>query len=305
MIYTRKTLLAAKVEATPGTAETLAGTDAAYNAINPQITANIPVSERFMQGSFRHLRGVPGPQSGTCTFSIELIGDGAGTFPAWATTLLAACGVIESPTDTGSPSDEAPGTNVKTLTLGVYTDGVLTQLRGCSGTFQMVFTPGQAVMVNFTFTGAWVGQSAVAIPSYTPPTLFPIRSAGACTIGGVAQRFGTCTFDIGNQVTLRPDIASSGGFLYATISGRAPTIAIDSEAALIATENPFGDWKDATTRAFSINADDGTDIVTLAAPAAQYTGIAPGDREGVRLNSKTLRCTSTGTTPEFTLAFSS
>lgn len=305
MLYTRKSLLAVKVEATPGVAETLAGTDAAYNAMNPEITADIAVSSRPLQASFKQLKGVPGPMSGQCTFSIELIGDGAGTYPVWATTLLAACGVIESPTDTGTPSAEAPGANVKTLTMGVYTDGVLTQLRGCSGNVQFVFRPGEAVMLNFTFTGAWVGQSAVAVPSFTPPTLFPIRSTGACTINSVAQKFQTCTIDLGNTVTLRPDIAGTNGFAYATVTDRVPTITLDAEAALIATEDPFGDWEDGTTRAFSLQCDDGTDIVTFAAAAAQYTAISPGDREGLRLNNKTMRCTTTGSSAELTIAFSS
>ena len=305
MLYTRKGLLAVKIESTPGTKETLAGTDAAFNAMNTEITPSIPVSERPLQASFRTLPGVPGPKSGTCSFSIELIGDGDSTYPVWAPTLLAACGIVEGSPDAGSPYEEAPGTNVKTVTIGHYTDGVLTELRGCSGNVQFVFTPGMAVMCNFTFTGAWVGESAVAVPSFTPPTRFPIRAdAGTCTINSVTQRYSTLTLDLGNIVTLRPDITADGGFRYATISGRNPTITLDAEQTLLATEDPIADWEAGTTRAFSLIVSDADDTVTFAAPAAQMTNSTPGDREGLRLRNKTLNLRRSGTDPELTITFS-
>jgi len=85
-LLSRLSVLAAKVEATPGSAETLAAADAAFNIMDAEMNANIDVSTRPIQGSFRKLPGVPGMRTATCTFSLELIGDGSGGVPTWATT---------------------------------------------------------------------------------------------------------------------------------------------------------------------------------------------------------------------------
>src|SRR4051812_44724598 len=90
----RKTILAAKQETTMGTAVSLAAADAAFNVMDAQITHDIPPGERWGQGSLSKLASVPGARQGKVTFYVELGGSGtSGTpTPAWATTLLPACG---------------------------------------------------------------------------------------------------------------------------------------------------------------------------------------------------------------------
>lgn len=303
-LFTRKAVLAAKVEATPGTLESLTGADAAFNVMNPEIAPTIDVSTRPIQGSFRKLPGVPGQRLGTCTFSIEAIGTGAGGVPAWATTFLAACGVVNS-AGTLTPREEAPGANVKTLTMAVYEDGRVKRLRGAVGTFTIDVTPGTAVMFNFTFTGVYdsIADTAILAPTY--PTLAPLRAAsGATTINSIAQVYGTCTFDIGNTVVVRPSITNLQGASFGIITDRTPTITIDPEAKLLATENVWADWEGAVTRAFSLQFEDTTDRVVLAAPAVQRMTVANGDREGLRLDTQTLQCCRSGTNAEFSIAFS-
>jgi hypothetical protein len=91
---TRYSIFGAKIETTPGTAETLLAADGAWNIMEAEMNANIDVSVRPIQGTFRKLPGVAGARGATCTFSLEVIGTGAGGVPAWATTFLAACGVV-------------------------------------------------------------------------------------------------------------------------------------------------------------------------------------------------------------------
>ena len=74
----RKSVLAAKIETTSGTAESLAAADAAFNVFDLTMTANIPMTPRPSQGSFSSLPAVPELYGGTCSFRTEIYGDGAG-----------------------------------------------------------------------------------------------------------------------------------------------------------------------------------------------------------------------------------
>jgi hypothetical protein len=302
-LLSRLSVLAAKVEATPGTAESLTNAEAAYNIMNAEINANIDVSTRPIQGSFRKLPGVPGMRTATCTFSIELIGDGSGGVPTWATVFLAGCGIVNT-TGTLTPRNEAPGTNVKTLTIGLYENGRRKLMRGAVGNVVFEYVPGQAVMMNFTFTGVWAGVTDTAILAPTYPTLAPIRAAsGAATINSVVQTFASCSFDVGNVVAIRPSVANVEGATYGIITDRTPTITIDPEATVATGNDIFADWIAGTTRAFSLGIEDASDEVTLAAPAVQRQTISNGDREGLRLDQQTLLCCRDGSNAEFSLTF--
>ena len=150
----RRRVMAAKTEVTPGTAVSLANADGAFNAYDVMIQATIDVEEREAQGAFNRLSGVPGARTGTVTFRTDLGWDGTATLPTWATILLPACGWVNS-AGTLTPRSEAPGTNVKTLTLGVYEDGVLKTLAGAAGTFVLNCPTGKMAFIEWTFTGVW------------------------------------------------------------------------------------------------------------------------------------------------------
>ena len=304
-LLSRLSVLAAKVEATPGTAETLAAADAAFNVMNAEMNANIDVSTRPIQGSFRKLPGVPGMRTATCTFSLELIGDGSGGVPTWATTFLAACGLVNT-TGTLTPRNENPGTNVKTLTIGLYEAGRRKLMRGAVGNVVFEFVPGQPVMMNFTFTGVWVGVTDTAILTPTYPTLAPIRAAsGAATINSVVQTFASCSFDVGNVVAIRPSVANAEGATFGIITDRTPTFTIDPEATVATGNDIWADWIAGTTRALNIQMNDSADEIIFSAPAVQRQTISNGDREGLRIDQQTLLCCRDGANPEFAIEFAS
>jgi hypothetical protein len=304
---TRYSIFGAKIETTPGTAETLLAADGAWNIMEAEMNANIDVSVRPIQGTFRKLPGVAGARGATCTFSLEVIGTGAGGVPAWATTFLAACGIVNS-AGVLTPRNENPGTNVKTLTLGLWEmDGTGQRLKtmvGCMGNVTFEITPGETVRMNFTFTGVWSGVTNTSVISPTYPTLLPLRAAsGAFTINSIAQTFGACTFDVGNTVVLRPSIATVSGFSHAIITDRTPTFTFDPEARLVAAEDVYGEWIASTTRALSCQFQNATDRVTIAAPAVQRMTIANGDRDGIRTDNQTLQCCRDGANAEFSITF--
>jgi hypothetical protein len=158
--------------------------------------------------------------------------------------------------------------------------------------------------MNFTFTGVWSGVAATAVISPTYPTLLPLRAAsGAFTINSIAQVFGSCTFDVGNVVVLRPSIATLSGFSHAIVTDRTPTFTFDPEAQLIADEDVYGEWIASTTRALSCQFQNATDRVTIAAPAVQRMTITNGDRDGIRTDNQTLQCCRDGSNAEFSITF--
>jgi len=111
--------MAAKIETTPGTAETLTGAEAAFDAINPKMTPNIGMTGIQMQGKFADIEQVPEGHQATCTFTTALRGDGAAGVPVWASTFLPACGWVNS-AGTFSPLTQAPGSSVKTATIAMH-----------------------------------------------------------------------------------------------------------------------------------------------------------------------------------------
>jgi hypothetical protein len=177
-------------------------------------------------------------------------------------------------------------------------------MRGAVGNVVFEIVPGQAVMMNFTFTGVWAGVSDTAILAPTYPTLAPIRAAsGAATINSVVQTFASCSFDVGNVVAIRPSVANAEGASFGIITDRTPTFTIDPEATVATGNDIWADWIAGTTRALSLQIQDATDRATFAAPAVQRQTISNGDREGLRLDQQTLLCCRDGANAEFSLTF--
>ena len=306
-LLTRVRVLAAKVEATSGTAETLTNAEGVFNVINPVIQPNIGFTAREGQGGFGKITGVTGPRGGTCTFRIHLYGDGAGGVPAWASTFLPACGWVNS-TGTFTPRSEAPGTNVKTITIGVYENGKLKRLRGASGTFTIACESGQPIALDFTFTGVYMTESDATIPAPTYPTRVPIRFSGTTfTIAAAAAPcFASINFDAGNNVILRecPSAADDSGYFNAIITDRTPTGTINPETVLIGTNNVYGKWVGHTPEALSLAVNDAEDTITITAAAIQRTNVQEGDRNGIQIDDVTFQCNKSSGNDELAIVFS-
>lgn len=288
----RVSVLAASIEGTSGTVETLDATDAAFNVYNVQPALSISTEERPGQGAFSHSSQVPGLKVKTISFMTNIEGDGAGGVPAWASTFLPACGWVNS-TGTFSPKSEVPGSNVKTLTINYYLNGRRQQLRGAAGTFRIVLPTGRTAMFEWTFTGVWVGLSDAAILAPTYPTVLPMRAvAEALTLGSWTPKVESVTIDAGNEVIARENAAQSdgSGISAGLVVGRRPIITLNPEAELVATADPWGDFWARTERAFTYEIDNGTDRFIVAAPKAQVITLAEGERSGNATDEITLQC---------------
>lgn len=298
----RKRVLAAKVEGTIGTAETLAAADAAFNIYNPIIQATIDMEARQGQGGFGMFSSVPGGRIGVATFRTYLEWDGTATEPSWADTFFPACGYVK----TGqiyTPRTEAPGTNVKTLTIGVYQDDgagstVFKSIAGAMGTGVVTLPTGRAGYIDWTFTGCWQAPTAVTMIAPTYPTDKPLRFAGGLAEwNNVNLCVESATVDLGNTVIMRECPTKAGGYISAYITDRVPTITLNPEASTIAAQDRWAAWIAQTEQAIELDVAGPTNaVLSFDAPKAAIQNNQEGERNGIVTDELELQCNKNGAT---------
>lgn len=291
----RKRVLAAKIESTPGTAETLLAADAAFNAYNIIAQQEIELESREAQGGFGMHTSLAGGRKGRITFSVDASWDGTATEPAWADTFLPACGWVKSG-QVFTPRTEVPGTNVKTITIAVYQDNMRKILSGAAGTFTMVNPTGRTAVFNFDFMGIWQAPTDVAILAPTYPTDLGLRYASSTTTwDSVALCLENITLDSGNTVILKECAGNASGYDYALITNRVVTVTGNPESKLVATQDRFGKLILNSEAALTWNLDGPTNsVLTIAAPKAQIIDIKEGDRNGLVIDDITWQCNRNG-----------
>lgn len=291
----RKRVLAAKIETTPGTAETLLAADASFNAHNIVAQQEIEFESRESQGGFGMHTSLAGGRKGRLTFSIDAAWDGTATEPSWADTFLPACGWVKSG-QVFTPRTEVPGANVKTLTIAVYQDGMRKILSGSAGTFTMLNPTGRTAVFNFDFVGIWQPPTDVAILAPTYPTDLGLRYASSTTTwDSVALCLENITLDSGNTVILKECAGSASGYDYAIITNRVVTVTGNPESKLVATQDRFGKLILNSEAALTWNLDGPTNsALTIAAPKAQIIDIKEGDRNGLVVDDITWQCNRNG-----------
>lgn len=305
MLLSRVRVLAAKIETTAGTAESTAAADATFNVFNAKVQPLIENEERESQGSMSQLTAVPGLRWGTATFQTEVYGDGAGGVPAWASTFLPACGWVNS-AGTFSPKSEGPGSNVKTLTIDAYINGLRKRLYGAMGTVKFTFPTRKRVLADWQFWGIYTEPSDVAILAPTYSTTKPfVFTAETLTLGLWTPVVSELTFDLGNNVVKREDASKDAGLLTAVVTNRKPVGTLNPEASLVAGVNHANKWLAMTEEALTVELDNGTDRVTFAAPKAQRTNVQEGDRDGIVTDEIDFQCNKSAAAgdDELTIAF--
>ncbi|AMV34329.1 hypothetical protein VN12_19545 [Pirellula sp. SH-Sr6A] len=302
-----KRVFAAKIETAAGTAESLTTSDAQFNAYNiesPQ--PNFDVQSRPGQGAFGKRASVVAGKIGVISFVHDWEWDGTSTLPKWVDTLFPACGLVKS-TLTFTPRTEAPGANVKTLTIATYIDGKLKKLRGASGTAVTEFPTNKTPFTTFTFTGIWVPVEDEALIAPTYPTVSKMfYKNSTTTLDGVALCSSSLSLDFGNTVTPHECQADVEGYAYGLILDRTPVLSGDPEAVLVATQDRYGMFESMAEEAFSMTIPGPTtSYVTIAAPKAQIVSIQEGDRGGVETDDIQLQFNQNGSTPdqEFSIVF--
>lgn len=297
--------LAAKIETTPGTAESLTNSEGAFNAYDVMLQPSIAMTDREGSGSFNYLTAISEGQTAAVTFRTDIPWDGTATEPTIFSVLMPACGWVES-SNVWKPKSEAPGTNVKTVTLGVYVDGLLKTIKGAVGSWVMTLPTGRMITIEWTFTGVYIEPTSTAIIAPTYPTTTPLRfaSAAACTFNSVAMAVEQITIDAGNQVVMLEDPTQASGYSYGIITDRRPTINANPESVLTATQNRHNVWTTSTAYAIQITLDGpSTSTLGITAPKAQIINIQEADRNRVVVDDIEFLCTKNGATQNEELYF--
>lgn len=280
----RKRVFGAKVEATPGTAETMTGAEASFVAWDYEMQNETEMQEVMGQGGFGRRESVPGPYIGKIDFKTHTGWDGTATEPSWADVLLPMCGFVKS-SQIFTPRTEAPGTNVKTGTLCVWHDGKYKLLKGCMGTFKIIGPSGKMGIIEWSFSGVWVPETDVAVPTPTYPTAKALKHAySTSTWDSVALCYSSITFDAGNVVTPVECPAAEGISMY-IVTDRNPKVTADPEAKLVATQDRHAMMLAMTEAALTWDFDGPTNSkITIAAPKAQIIKNTEAERQGLEVD---------------------
>lgn len=287
----KKRVLAAKIEATPGTAEVLSATNGAFNAYDVMIQQGAAKTKREAPGGFAPKSSVIGGWRARLTFKIDVEWDGTATEPGWADTFLPSCGWVKSG-QVFTPRTEGPGANVKTITAGCYQDGVLKMIRGAAGTYKLNCITGEVATLEFDYLGIWVPVEDESIISPTYPTAKGLRFANSTTTwDSVALCLSNLTLDSGNEVELIECPTDVSGFGYAMIRDRTITVTGDPEAKFVADQDRYGDFFNMEEGALTWDLDGPTNSkITIAAPKAEILNIQEGDRGKIVIDDMTWQC---------------
>ena len=298
----RRRVLAAKIESTIGTAETLAAADAAFNIYEPMIQCTVEMEQRQGQGGFGMLPSVAGGRIGVATFRTYLEWDGTATEPSWADTFFPACGWVKTG-QVYTPRTEAPGSNVKTLTIGLYQhDGssgtVFKSISGAVGSFVVNLLTGRPSFIDWTFTGVWQEPTNETLITPTYPTALPLRFAGGLAEwNDVNLCIESATINSGNEVIMRECPTTVAGYISAFITNRVPTISVNPEAATIAAQNRWSAWLASTEQALELDVDGPTNsVLSFDAPKAQIINNQEADRNGMVTDDIEFQCNKNGAT---------
>jgi len=291
----RKRLVAAKIETTPGTKETLAAADAAFNCYDIAVQSETELESREGQGSFGMRASVPGGYRGRITFKHDCSWDGTATEPSWADTFLPACGWVKSG-QVFTPRTESPGSNVKTLTIGTYIDGVLKLLRGCVGTFKLNCLTGKAAVGEFDFIGIWDTPIDTSLLTPTYPVASSLRFATSTTTwNSVDLAVESFVLDSGNTMILREDPKDVSGFRAGLITNRVVKVTGNPEARLVASSPVYSKLLDMSEHSLTWSLDGPTNsVITITAPKAQIQSISEGEREGMVVDDIEWQCNQNG-----------
>lgn len=277
----RRRVFGAKIETTPGTAESMTGAEASFDAWDYMIQNETEMTEVLGQGGFGRRSSVPGSHTGTVSLKTHMGWDGTATEPSWADVLLPMCGFVKS-SQVFTPRTEYPGSNVKTGTLAVWADGKYKVLKGCMGTFKIVAPTGAMAVIEWTFSGVWVPETDVTIVAPTYPTAKALRHANSTsTWDSVALCYSTLTFDAGNTVT--PVLCPTGeGIAMYIVSDRNSKITSDPESKTVAVQDRHALMLAMTEGPLTYDIDGPTTSkITIAAPKAQIIKNTEAARSGL------------------------
>lgn len=288
----RRMLLAAKIEATEGTAETPAGADANMLVFDPKFDPDIDQFDRQpVAADLSKYASIPGARKGRLTFKAEVKGSGtAGTAPAIG-KLLRACGMSETIVAVTSATYKPASVSLPTITFVLQSlpetgNAIQVKLFGAAGTWRCSGRAGEPIMLEFTFSGVYSAVTDVTelVASGVETTLPIVLTNAAFTVQALSAKISGLSMDLGNTIVPRWDVSKTPGIFSYKISGRRPTMQFDSEKELVATHDFYGKILAGTLDTMSVALTGSAgNITTITAPKVQYLKLSEGERDGLAI----------------------
>jgi hypothetical protein len=283
-LYSKKTVLYAKIESSSGT-DAAPSTANAVHAYDVSVDIKPNMLERGPGHADRSLYAqVRGKTTVDLKFWTELKGSGtAGTPPRWS-PLLEACDRNE--VDGASSDDYVMATTSETCTIWVNIDGILHKIVGCAGNAEIELVAGEIGKINWTFSGVYALATDVAVPVGTYDEVAPtVVKATTMNLGGYSAIAEKISIKFGNKVVERTSMNATEGVLAFMVGARGPTGTMTCEAILRATESAdfMNYFHLSTTKAltFTLGATAGN-IVRITAPVCVLSAPKWLDKDGIR-----------------------
>lgn len=305
MLRTQVAVLAAKVEVTEGTAETLAGADG-FLALTGEFQRNLNMLDRDpLRPTLSQLASVPGAYNSSIRTRVEGKGSGtAGTAPEFG-KLLRACGFAETVSASTSVTYLPASSGEPSLTVAHYENGIRHLIAGARGNVTFGGAVGEFLAFDFDFLGVEDSITDVAIisPTFQSTVPRPLLST-SFSLHGFSAKCTSFSIDMGNTITPRQDMSKASGFISTIIGNRRPVGNFVVEKELVATKDWYGIWKAGTESTLSLvlGATAGN-ILTVTAPKVQIMNITEQDDGGIKKLSIDVKFNLSAGDDELSLAF--
>jgi len=311
-ILTRRRVIAAKIEAVEGVAETITAAEGGVMVTDLKFEPDIKMNPRqVLTETLSKFQPVPGTQAAKVSFRGEIKGAGS----AYSSSLKPAIGTYLRACGFGETVDETPGTEnvvyapastgVPSLTIAVFNDGLRHIVRGARGSVKFGFKNGEICYCDFEFLGVYDSSADVAMiaPTYEA-TVPPALLGASLTVGGYAAKIQSLNLDMGNVLALRDDISSAQGYFSTLLTDRRPTGSFDPEMELVATHDFYGLWKGGTAAALAFNLGATQyNRIGITAPKLVYTKIGDSDRNSLSVADSTFELAMNTGDDEIVLTF--
>jgi hypothetical protein len=313
-MQTKRRVVAGKIEGVEGTAETLTATETGLVCIDPKYTADIKMLPRgVVLATFSKYPDLSGQQLAHINIKAEVIGRGsayaANNLPVLS-PYLKACGLAET-IDVTAGSEKVTykraSSGIPSLTLGLYTDGLIKKICGARGTLKLTGNVGEPLYAEMDFIGVYIDpiDGAMLTPTYgniNPPQLLN----ATFTTGGVSPALKSFSIDLGNKLEQRDNMNAASGIQSFALTDGDTRGQFDPESVLVATNDYYGKWKAGLTGALNIGPFGPTqyDKIQIAGAKQRTTKIAEGTRNGVDVLTVDFQLAMTSGDDEFSLVFS-
>ncbi len=185
-------------------------------------------------------------------------------------------------------------TSIPSVTLYLYLDGLVYKVAGCRGNASLKLQSGNLGRISFTFTGMFLSKTDAGVPAglVYDGTRPPLWKGGKALINRVVSAMASMSVEFGNQLTNPDNPNATEGFDPSIITARNMTGSCDPLEALVATRDSMAAFRAGTSQV--IHASYGAvagNRVGVTKPAAFFTNLQPGDRNGLMTSTHQYACT--------------